>query len=293
MPRLLVLLLCLVGSFPAAAPAADTAAEPGLTSRIATLALVTLPPEVTSRLPGSGVSILERLQSLPQISSDNASEQLVAIFGQVRDHVASPDLLASAARCAVALSLAGETSEAWSDFKSAVALRSASSELELPTSRRSVEDAAAYASALRASAEAVRTQVLAASQASDGIKLATLRKRTASSAVAAVSDVWTALLAIQSPKAEATAEAAGPVVAVQPERPSASVGSASATRADKKPAKVSAVNPATGMVICNKDSKKFHRDGCRFLPALPNQVRMPNRQQAMLQGFEPCKVCRP
>lgn len=49
----------------------------------------------------------------------------------------------------------------------------------------------------------------------------------------------------------------------------------------------------TSEYIGNKSSKKFHRSTCRHLPAEKNQVRFATREEAVEQGYDPCKVCKP
>lgn len=45
--------------------------------------------------------------------------------------------------------------------------------------------------------------------------------------------------------------------------------------------------------IGNKNSRVFHRDSCRTLPDLKNQVKFSSREEAIKQGFKPCGNCKP
>ena len=45
--------------------------------------------------------------------------------------------------------------------------------------------------------------------------------------------------------------------------------------------------------IGNINSKIFHVPTCRTLPALRNRIYFSSRQEAIDQGFEPCRNCRP
>jgi DNA-binding protein len=49
----------------------------------------------------------------------------------------------------------------------------------------------------------------------------------------------------------------------------------------------------TGKIIYigNKNTKKFHLDTCRSLPAPKNQVRFNTRQEAINAKYVPCKIC--
>lgn len=51
--------------------------------------------------------------------------------------------------------------------------------------------------------------------------------------------------------------------------------------------------PATGNYIGNKRSLKFHLPTCRYLPAEKNRVYFKTRDEAINEGFVPCKVCKP
>ena len=48
-----------------------------------------------------------------------------------------------------------------------------------------------------------------------------------------------------------------------------------------------------GMYIGNKNSKKFHRQDCRALPAEKNRVYFDSRDKAIQNGYDPCKICNP
>lgn len=45
--------------------------------------------------------------------------------------------------------------------------------------------------------------------------------------------------------------------------------------------------------IGNKNSKKFHKDSCDNLPNQSNRVYFDDRDEALKEGFEPCKTCNP
>ncbi len=45
--------------------------------------------------------------------------------------------------------------------------------------------------------------------------------------------------------------------------------------------------------IGNRNSKKFHLPTCRSLPAPSNQVYFKTRDEAISQGFVPCRICNP
>ena len=51
--------------------------------------------------------------------------------------------------------------------------------------------------------------------------------------------------------------------------------------------------PATGNFIGNKRSLKFHLPTCKYLPAEKNRVYFKTREEAINEGFVPCKVCKP
>lgn len=51
--------------------------------------------------------------------------------------------------------------------------------------------------------------------------------------------------------------------------------------------------PVTGNFIGNKRSLKFHSPSCRYLPAEKNRVYFATRDQAIKEGYVPCKVCKP
>ena len=45
--------------------------------------------------------------------------------------------------------------------------------------------------------------------------------------------------------------------------------------------------------IGNKKSHKFHLAKCRFLPSEGNRIYFKSRDEAISQGYTPCKVCKP
>lgn len=51
--------------------------------------------------------------------------------------------------------------------------------------------------------------------------------------------------------------------------------------------------PTDGNFIGNKRSLKFHLPTCRYLPAEKNRVYFKSREEAVNEGYVPCKVCKP
>lgn len=49
----------------------------------------------------------------------------------------------------------------------------------------------------------------------------------------------------------------------------------------------------SGDFIGNKRSLKFHLPTCRFMPAEKNRIYFKTREEAINEGFVPCKVCKP
>ena len=45
--------------------------------------------------------------------------------------------------------------------------------------------------------------------------------------------------------------------------------------------------------IGNKNTKKFHTLDCYNLPKLENQIEFESSQQAVKEGYSPCKNCNP
>lgn len=52
-------------------------------------------------------------------------------------------------------------------------------------------------------------------------------------------------------------------------------------------------SPSAGNFIGNARSLKFHKPDCKYLPAEKNRVYFQTRDEAVNQGFVPCKVCKP
>lgn len=50
---------------------------------------------------------------------------------------------------------------------------------------------------------------------------------------------------------------------------------------------------ADGDFVGNKSSKRFHKATCRHLPSEKNRVTFKTREEAIGDGYEPCKVCKP
>ncbi|MCL6518322.1 MAG: hypothetical protein K6T99_00650 [Armatimonadetes bacterium] len=48
-----------------------------------------------------------------------------------------------------------------------------------------------------------------------------------------------------------------------------------------------------GNYVGNKRSLKFHRQDCRYLPAEKNRTYFKTREEAINEGYVPCKVCKP
>lgn len=48
-----------------------------------------------------------------------------------------------------------------------------------------------------------------------------------------------------------------------------------------------------GNYVGNKRSLKFHRQDCRYLPAEKNRIYFKTREEAINEGYVPCKVCKP
>lgn len=51
--------------------------------------------------------------------------------------------------------------------------------------------------------------------------------------------------------------------------------------------------PAEGSFVGNKRSLKFHLPTCKFMPAEKNRVYFKTRDEAVNEGYVPCKVCKP
>ena len=51
----------------------------------------------------------------------------------------------------------------------------------------------------------------------------------------------------------------------------------------------------SGSYIGNSNSGKFHRDSCKSVAKMSerNKVRFSNRDDAIKQGYEPCRICNP
>lgn len=68
-----------------------------------------------------------------------------------------------------------------------------------------------------------------------------------------------------------------------PSRSYSSSGTPSSTRDD----------PIANTYIGNKNSKKFHRPSCSYLPDQKNQVTFDSREEAINKGYDPCGHCNP
>lgn len=49
----------------------------------------------------------------------------------------------------------------------------------------------------------------------------------------------------------------------------------------------------TTMYVGNKNSKKFHVEGCRSMPDEKNRVILESREEALQLGYTPCGTCKP
>ncbi len=263
---------------------ADPVLEPGLSSRMASFALLKLPPTTRQSIAPVEWQVVERLQTLPLIPPSDYSGQLKLIFGQVRGNVASPELLASAARAVVGLLLpAGEASEAWTAFRTGVALRSQISEVR-PGAVASLDDPAAFAAGVKKTGETLKAEVARASQSGDASVLGELRGKAVSEAARGIAAVWTRMLELQAPAANKSASEANTPATAQ-----------SAAAAPEAPAASEAVTEPSAPVsyVGNIETKKLHKAGCRFGPSPKNSVPLASRQDAIRQGYVPCKVCKP
>lgn len=252
--------------------------EPGLTARIASLASASLPAQLRAD-GGVNWDVLDRLQMMPVVASDDPAKQLALIYDQVKQGKAAPELLASAARAAVRLSLPDGEEPAWQSFVTAIALRTTQGDIQA-VNLTTTGGAAALAQDLSKQGLALKQQALDAAASGDGAASAALRKKAASLAAAGVAAAWKNLLDLQPPPAPAV-----PAQAVDQTPPP--------VQAVAEPAAVSA--PPTGPMrfIGNKTSKKLHLPTCRFLPSPQNQVQFADRADAIRAGFDPCKVCKP
>ena len=265
---------------------APAGVEPGLTARMTGLAVAKLPASTRSLIQDVYWQVNENLQGLPAVAVQEPGQQLGLIYGQVEGHIASPPLLASAARAVCSLLGGADDNTAWNGFRTAAALRSVLSEVTY-TTYPSVSDPVAFAAVLKREGESK------AAESSDGVKLLELRKRYTSSSASAIASCWSHLLSIQ----QATPEPASIVL------PSDSQNMASSVEEPAYDQGISYNNSgvsadqhrtlAYANYIGNKNSKKFHKPGCRFLPHPENQIPFADRNSALRNGFEPCRVCKP
>lgn len=56
---------------------------------------------------------------------------------------------------------------------------------------------------------------------------------------------------------------------------------------------ITADEPTGEIYIGNKNTKKFHRQSCYTLPDEKNRVELKSRDEAIKQGYVPCKKCNP
>lgn len=58
-------------------------------------------------------------------------------------------------------------------------------------------------------------------------------------------------------------------------------------------AEEAAAEETATVYIGNKKTKKFHLDSCHTLPNANNRVELSGREEAVNQGYKPCKNCNP
>lgn len=266
--------------------------EPGFTARMTGLAVAKLPAPTRSLLQDAYWQVNENLQGLPALSGQDPGQQVGLIYSQVEGHVASPPLLASAARAVCSLLAGSEEDTAWNGFRTAVALRSALDDITY-TTYPSVSDPVAFAAVLKREGESIRQDFKKAAESSDGVRLLELRKRFASCSASAIASCWSHLLSIQKTSSEPASIA---IPASSQNNASLAVEPAFDQGASYSNDSVSPEpqrSLAGASYIGNKNSKKFHKPGCRFLPHPDNQVTFADRTTALRNGFEPCRVCKP
>ncbi len=274
-------------------PPGQPAIEPGLSARIGALAIAQMPGEIRTKLNVPEWQIIERLQILPLLSGNDSAKQIKLILEQVKDGTASPELLASAVRAVVALSIIPyDNTAVWLRFRENVALGATLGEAQtgpVPA----IVDVESFTTKLRTDGSQLHSDVLTASASKTDKELAELRKRAASSATRGVLALWNAMLARQVSRPVGAAK-------VQTKEEKEESTSAEADTEDKadmvislpvKPARSAPVLPVR--YVGNKSSLKFHRLNCNVLPSTGNQVPFPTREEALRRGYKPCMRCRP
>ncbi|BCW98066.1 MAG: hypothetical protein KatS3mg024_0893 [Armatimonadota bacterium] len=275
--------------------------EPGLTCRVAQLALLKLPETARSKMAPHMLSVMERLQSRPPVAVDDRAAQIELIFRQASEGNVGPELLASLARAVVGLSLPASGSE-MAALRSHIALVSQLEEIQI-LQIPSASEPSVFARDLKRQGQNARDECVRLTGERDSAALEVFRRKCASSVVANVAGAWVSLLEKQKPLASSSmaAPTAGvgsssleqPAFETQPSgsvpRPGPPLGQYSPNLPDPGPQ--TPVLPV--LFVGNKISKKFHRLDCRFLPAEDNQVPFPSREEALRAGFVPCRVCKP
>lgn len=275
--------------------------EPGLTCRIAQLALLKLPETARAKMAPHMLSVLERLQSRPPVAVDDRAAQIELIFRQASEGNVGPELLASLARAVVGLSLPASGPE-MAVLRSRIALVSQLEEIQI-LQIPSASEPSVFARDLRRQGQNARDECTRLTGERDNAALDVFRRKCASSVVASVAGAWVSLLEKQKPLAGSSvaAQAAGtgssspgqPALETQPSgsvpRPGPPLAQYSPP--PPEPAPQAPVLPV--LFVGNKNSKKFHRLDCRFMPADDNQVPFASREEALRAGFVPCRVCKP
>ncbi|MCC6485243.1 MAG: hypothetical protein IT209_10395 [Armatimonadetes bacterium] len=269
---------------------ADSGCEPALTARLAEITLLKLPPDVRAQIAPLELDLRARLQTLPLFKSDDLRSQLQLIFKQSKDNVASADLLAAAARSVVALAFEKlQNEENGAGFLNAVALQTQLSDAPQLTTQP-VTDPTAAAESLSSKSAKLRSDVLSATKTGDSASLAALRKGCVGWVAQSLADAWAGMLSIQAhPQVSKTVT----------DDPEGDTNNKTVLQTGAPPSSAQAPSgsgPSSGgkaMYIGNKQSKKFHKPGCRMGPGPSNSVPLYSRQEAIDGKYTPCRVCKP
>ncbi|MGQ9925224.1 MAG: hypothetical protein ACUVSM_15020, partial [Armatimonadota bacterium] len=166
--------------------------EPGLTCRIAQLALLKLPETARAKMAPHMLSVLERLQSRPPVAVDDRAAQIELIFRQASEGNVGPELLASLARAVVGLSLPASGPE-MSALRSRIALVSQLEEIQI-LQIPSASEPSVFARDLRRQGQNARDECARLTGERDNTALDMFRRKCASSVVASVAGAWVSLL---------------------------------------------------------------------------------------------------
>jgi len=307
MVRSLLPLICgllLIQAAGASLASAQEMDEPGLTCRLAQLALLKLPEQARAKMAPHLLAVLERLQSRPVVAVDDRAAQIELIFRQASEGTVNPELLASLARAVVGLGLPGAGPE-MAALRSRIALVTQLDEIEI-LQMPSAADPSSFARDLKRQGQNAREECVRLTSEKETAALEVFRRRCASSVVAGVAAGWAALLEKQKPQGTASGGAAAAAAAAgatsgaagletqpsgSPPRPGPPLTQYSP--APPGPAPEPQGPPLPVLFVGNKISKKFHRLDCRFLPAEDNQIPFASRDEALRAGFVPCRVCKP